>query len=75
MRDLTPVRRCVCCDVTFERLRASGLESLEDIQRAFGCSTKCGCCGPYIERMLETGETAFAIIQTAAPTVYRNTGS
>ena len=60
-----PVDRCVCFEVTFERLKAyadrhgCGLEGLRD---AFGCGKGCAMCVPYIERMLETGETAFEVL-------------
>ena len=38
--------------------------SVEEIAERFGCSTKCGFCRPYIERMLITGETEFAVIDS-----------
>ena len=57
-----PIRMCVCHDRTFAELKLSGLQSLEEIANEFGCSTSCGLCRPYIERMLQTGETAFAVL-------------
>jgi NAD(P)H-nitrite reductase large subunit len=33
--------------------------TLEEIRSEFGCMDCCGMCRPYIERMLETGETVF----------------
>ncbi len=33
--------------------------SLDQIGRRFGCGSCCGVCRPYLERMLETGETVF----------------
>jgi bacterioferritin-associated ferredoxin len=57
-----PVRKCVCCDVTFEHLAESGVDTLEEIRERFGCSTHCGSCRIYLEEMLRTGETAFPIL-------------
>lgn len=34
-------------------------ETLSQIGRRFGCGSCCGVCRPYLERMLETGETVF----------------
>jgi NAD(P)H-nitrite reductase large subunit len=59
--DPTPVRRCVCFDVTFAKLAEAGVSSLEEASEKFGCGTKCGTCKPYILKMLQTGETAFSI--------------
>jgi bacterioferritin-associated ferredoxin len=56
------VDRCVCYDRTFAELKsAAGAESLQldEIAKRFGCGSCCGVCRPYIERMLETGETVF----------------
>lgn len=57
------VTRCVCFERTFEELRRLCAErawrSLEEVAAHTGCSTKCGLCGPYIARMLATGQTAF----------------
>lgn len=50
------VDRCVCFDVTFERMLAEGCERLEDVVARWGCTTKCGLCKPYILRTLETRE-------------------
>lgn len=57
-----PVKKCICYNVSFEALLASGLKSLEDIRDEFGCSGGCGMCAKYIELMLETGETSFPIL-------------
>ncbi len=54
-----PIRRCVCAGVTFEELKEMGVESLRDAAR-HDCGINCGRCQPYIERMIETGETAFS---------------
>jgi bacterioferritin-associated ferredoxin len=56
------IDRCVCYDRTFAELRAAacvdGLD-MDGLSRRFGCGSCCGVCRPYIERMLETGETVF----------------
>lgn len=63
--DPTPVRRCVCADVSFAELRAAGVTTLEEASHWFNVANNCGLCRPYVERMLETGETAFGVIQDA----------
>ena len=57
--DELPIRRCVCAGVTFETMRQSRVRSLADAAR-LDCGVHCGLCREYIERMIETGETAFA---------------
>jgi bacterioferritin-associated ferredoxin len=59
--DPTPVRRCVCSDLTFFEMKESGCESLNELQKIYGVCNGCQTCLPYIEKMLETGETAFAV--------------
>ena len=56
-----PITRCVCYDVSFLQLKKSSLETVDEIARQYGCTTGCGLCRTYIERMLATGETAFHI--------------
>lgn len=56
------IDRCVCYDVRFETLKCALDErprTLDEIRSEFGCMDCCGMCRPYIERMLETGETVF----------------
>jgi len=67
MNDFTPVRRCVCFATTFEQLKEADVKSLEEAALRFGCGTNCGMCKPYIQRMIDTGETAFAIIESNPP--------
>ena len=54
-----PIRRCVCAGVTFAELKELGVKSMEEAAE-HECGINCGRCRPYIELMLETGETAFA---------------
>lgn len=58
------VRRCVCFEKSFEALHRialrHGCRSIEDLQRHATFGKRCGLCLPYVQRMLDTGETAFA---------------
>jgi len=59
------VDRCVCFDVSFDRLKRHARETgtdLAGLQERFGCGRGCGLCVPYIQRMLETGETRIPLI-------------
>jgi bacterioferritin-associated ferredoxin len=60
-RDIV-IDRCVCYDRTFAELKSAiggDAVDLAEITKRFGCGSCCGVCRPYIERMLETGETVF----------------
>jgi NAD(P)H-nitrite reductase large subunit len=59
--DPKPIKRCVCHETTFQELKDSGLKTVEALATQFSCTTGCGLCKPYIELMLKTGETEFAI--------------
>jgi NAD(P)H-nitrite reductase large subunit len=39
----------------------SGATTLDEIRNEFGATLGCGLCLPYIKKMLQTGETEFAI--------------
>lgn len=59
------VDRCVCADVTFERLLDLARRNdwgIEELRRRTGCTASCGLCGPYIEIVLRTGRTSIPII-------------
>lgn len=58
--DYRPIRRCVCGGVTFAELKEMGVTSMPEAAE-HGCGITCGRCRPYIEKMIETGETAFAV--------------
>ena len=66
MTDSKPVRACMCHPHTFAELKTlahtCGWTSVEDITRSVGCGGGCGLCRPYLARMLQTGETAFAVL-------------
>lgn len=62
------IDRCVCYDRTFAELRVAATVDhlgMEEITKRFGCGSCCGMCRPYIERMLDTGETVFHQIVVA----------
>ncbi len=60
-----PIRACLCYPHTFAEIKAEAQKqnwtTIEAITNALGCGSGCGLCLPYLERMLRTGETAFAI--------------
>lgn len=57
------VNRCICHDKTFEEIKEyaddNNIRSVEELRWDNYCSCGCGLCSPYIEIVLETGETAF----------------
>jgi bacterioferritin-associated ferredoxin len=56
------IDRCVCFNIRFDELKQKLAErpaTMDQVARRFGCGSCCGLCRPYIERMLETGETVF----------------
>jgi len=63
VNDDRPVTMCVCFLMTFSELKATGIVTVEEAAERFGCGTNCGTCRPYIELMLSTGETRFAVIE------------
>jgi bacterioferritin-associated ferredoxin len=64
--DPTPIRACICHNKTFAEVKrladVGGWATMEEIAAKTGCGSGCGLCRPYLQRMLETGETAFAWI-------------
>jgi bacterioferritin-associated ferredoxin len=61
-----PVQSCLCFPHTFAEVKAEaereGWTTVEEITEALGCGGGCGLCRPYLEQMLQTGETAFAVL-------------
>jgi bacterioferritin-associated ferredoxin len=66
MPDSRPVRACLCYPRAFAEIKAlaqeNGWTTVAEITAALGCGSGCGLCRPYLAKMLETGETAFAIL-------------
>lgn len=64
--DMSVVNRCICHKITFEEIKkiaiSKNLTSVEQLQYENICTTHCQLCRPYIEKMLETGETSFKLI-------------
>ena len=63
------VVRCVCCDVRFstvldalDELRST---TVAELQRDLEIATGCGLCVPYVQRTIETGESAHPILPLA----------
>ncbi len=62
------VTRCICHNVSFERLKslaASIGPDFDALSRETGCGTGCGMCVPYIHYMLQTGKTSVPILNKA----------
>lgn len=61
-----PVIMCVCYLRTFEEVKQlaqlHGWTTVAQITQGTGCGSGCGMCRSYLARMLETGETAFAVM-------------
>ncbi len=57
------VTKCICHSREFTEVKEyaeeNGYKSVEELQSDKFCSCSCGLCIPYIELMLETGETKF----------------
>ena len=72
MSAFRPIRvdRCVCCAVSFARLKetadAADADSVEQLQKHVRFGTECGTCLPYVRRMLRTGRVVFGEIITEA---------
>ena len=60
-----PVNRCVCHDVQFSEIKdildKHHASTIEEIQSYKECAKSCKFCIPYIEKMIQTGETAFEV--------------
>lgn len=58
-----PVNRCICHKITFTQLKRlaeeEGLKTVYEIRDRGLASSKCKLCEPYVEKLLETGETSF----------------
>ncbi len=59
------VTRCVCFQKTFRELlaqaRANGWTTAAEISLETSCGLGCGGCRPYLQAVLDTGATCFAV--------------
>jgi bacterioferritin-associated ferredoxin len=59
------VTRCVCFQQTFRAIqaqaKASGWTTTAQISLNMRCGLGCGGCRPYLQAMLETGASCFAV--------------
>jgi bacterioferritin-associated ferredoxin len=66
MADNKPVKACLCTSLPFSTILAiaqeRGVTSVSQLTSMLGCGGGCGLCRPYLERMLKTGETEFAVM-------------
>lgn len=72
LRPQKPVRACLCYPHSFTELKRlaeqNAWQTVSEITAAVGCGGGCGLCGPYLARMLETGETSFDLLGRAPDT-------
>lgn len=61
-----PVDRCICNAVTFSRAlhvaRLRDVRTVEELQDHVSISDNCRLCRPYVQRTIETGEIAHAVM-------------
>jgi bacterioferritin-associated ferredoxin len=57
------VTRCICHDKSFEEIKKyaeeNNISSLDELQSQNFCSNSCRMCSPYVEIVLESGQTDF----------------
>ena len=56
------ITRCVCLQTPFADLLTlvrSREWSLQDVVRETGCGNQCGLCLPYLQVMVDSGQTTF----------------
>ncbi|MBN8568622.1 MAG: (2Fe-2S)-binding protein [Ignavibacteria bacterium] len=60
------IDRCICFNVKFADVKKimddNGFNTLEEVQSVIDVSKNCKLCRPYLEKMLQTGETEFNYI-------------
>ncbi|RNC85691.1 MAG: hypothetical protein ED557_02660 [Balneola sp.] len=59
------VTRCICYDISFAEVKKiavdEGLTSVEELREKDICCNNCLMCEPYVELVLETGNTEFEL--------------
>lgn len=62
------IDRCMCNNVTFKEIHEiivkKDLTSMQDLVKEKKVASNCRLCKPYIEKMIETGQTEFFEILT-----------
>ena len=57
------VTHCVCYDIAFAELKriaeSTGARTVDELRQHAQFGENCQLCVPYVQQMLETGETAF----------------
>lgn len=60
------VNRCVCFNVSFEKLKEIvekyDCSTVEELQEHIDFGLGCGMCCPYVEKMLNTGQIEFNLL-------------
>lgn len=60
------ITKCICYDTTFSEMKIiiekNKLNSLEELREFKQVAWNCKLCVPYINKMIETGETKFEVI-------------
>lgn len=57
------ITKCICHDHSFKEIKEyakeDNLTTVEELREHDFCSNSCRMCTPYVENMLETGQTSF----------------
>jgi bacterioferritin-associated ferredoxin len=60
------VTKCICYDTSFKEMKEimikQNLKTIDELRRVKPVGVNCRLCVPYIEKMIETGETEFKVI-------------
>jgi bacterioferritin-associated ferredoxin len=57
------ITKCICNDITFEKINKKinekKIKRIEDLRKVMTVASNCKLCLPYINKMIETGQTSF----------------
>ncbi|MDZ4713784.1 MAG: (2Fe-2S)-binding protein [bacterium] len=60
------ITKCICYDTTFSEMKKimqkHDLKTLDELKKVRMVASNCRLCLPYINRMIETGQTEFELI-------------
>lgn len=63
---ITMVSRCICCNQEFSHVlavaRDRGCSTVAELKEHLHVSAKCGLCIPFIQKVIETGETVIPLM-------------